>query len=71
MKLSNYKVRILESYRGTAAVPRVMIEMTDGEKTWNTIGVSEDIIEASWEALRDGYIYGLLSTRVEVSGHAS
>ncbi len=70
MKLTNYKVRILESYRGTAAVPRVMIEMTDGEKTWNTIGVSEDVIEASWEALRDGYIYGLLSVRTEVSGHA-
>ena len=70
MKLTNYKVRILESYRGTAAVPRVMIEMTDGEKTWNTIGVSEDVIEASWEALRDGYIYGLLSTRTEVKGHA-
>ncbi|MFP4135892.1 MAG: citramalate synthase [Candidatus Acetothermia bacterium] len=71
MRLTNYKVRILESYRGTAAVPRVMIEMTDGEKTWNTIGVSEDVIEASWEALRDSYIYGLLSERMEVSGHAS
>lgn len=69
MKLTNYKVRILESYRGTAAVPRVMIEMTDGEKTWNTIGVSEDVIEASWEALRDSYIYGLLSERTEVTGH--
>lgn len=69
MKLTNYKVRILESYRGTAAVPRVMIEMTDGGKTWNTIGVSEDVIEASWEALRDGYIYGLLSERTEVTGH--
>jgi 2-isopropylmalate synthase len=71
MKLTNYKVRILESYRGTAAVPRVMIEMTDGEKTWNTIGVSEDVIEASWEALRDGYIYGLLSERTEISGHVA
>ncbi|MBS3814671.1 citramalate synthase [Candidatus Bipolaricaulota bacterium] len=69
MRLTNYKVRILESYRGTAAVPRVMIEMTDGEKSWNTIGVSEDVIEASWEALRDGYIYGLLSQRTELSGH--
>ena len=60
MKLTNYKVRILESYKGTAAVPRVMIEMTDGENTWNTIGVSANVIEASWEALRDGYIYGLM-----------
>lgn len=60
MKLTNYKVRILESYRGTAAVPRVMIEMTDGGTNWSTVGVSADIIEASWEALRDGYIYGLL-----------
>lgn len=71
MKLTNYKVRILESYRGTAAVPRVMIEMTNGEKTWNTIGVSEDVIEASWEALRDSYIYGLLSERTKVSGHVT
>lgn len=60
MKLTNYKVRILESYRGTAAVPRVTIEMTDGEHNWTTVGVSADVIEASWEALRDGYIYGLL-----------
>ncbi len=68
MKLVNYKVRILESYKGTAAVPRVMIEMTDGEKSWNTIGVSANVIEASWEALRDSYIYGLLVNEVKTPG---
>ncbi|MFW6048567.1 MAG: citramalate synthase [Candidatus Bipolaricaulota bacterium] len=65
MRLTNYKVRILESYRGTAAVPRVTIEMTDGEHNWTTVGVSADVIEASWEALRDGYIYGLLQRNTE------
>ena len=59
MKLTDYKVRILESHRGTAAKPRVSIEMTEGKKTWNTIGVSSNIIQASWDALRDAYIYGL------------
>lgn len=63
MMLRDYKVRILERERGTAAKPRVMIETTDGRKVWNTVGVSYDIIEASWKALVDSYIYGLRQYR--------
>jgi 2-isopropylmalate synthase len=58
--LADYKVRILNENVGTGATTRVLIESTDGEKEWGTIGVSENIIAASWEALLDGYVYGLL-----------
>jgi 2-isopropylmalate synthase len=61
--LADYKVRILNENVGTAATTRVLIESTDGEKEWGTIGVSENIIEASWQALVDGYVYGLLHHR--------
>ena len=61
MRLVDYKVRILERERGTAAKPRVLITTKDASgATWSTVGVSYDIIEASWLALRDGYVYGLL-----------
>lgn len=58
--LTDYKVRVLGSEVGTAAVTRVLIDSTDGERTWTTIGVSENVIEASWEALSDSIVYGLL-----------
>jgi 2-isopropylmalate synthase len=51
---------VLDSAKGTGSVTRVLIDSTDGEKTWTTIGVSEDIIEASWQALSDSIVYGLL-----------
>ena len=57
--LTDFKVRVLDEKKGTGAVVRVLIESTDGEKSWGTIGVSENIIEASWEALADSIIYGL------------
>jgi len=44
--------------QGTAALIRVLIESTDGEKSWGTIGVSENILEASWQALEDSLIHG-------------
>ena len=59
MTLLDYKVRILESERGTSAKPRVTITMGDGERQWSTVGVAYDILEASWQALADGYVYGL------------
>ena len=59
IELSDFKVRVLEENKGTAAVTRVLIETTDGERTWGTVGVSENIIEASWEALVDSIDYGL------------
>ena len=58
--LTDYKVRVLDTQRGTAAVTRVLLDTTDGERTWTTIGVSENIIEASWQALSDSLVYGLL-----------
>jgi 2-isopropylmalate synthase len=58
--LVDYKVRVLDSSKGTGAVTRVLIDTTDGDRDWTTIGVSENIIEASWLALRDSLVYGLL-----------
>jgi 2-isopropylmalate synthase len=60
MHLTDFKVRVLDTSRGTAAVTRVLIDTTDGERTWTTIGVSENVIEASWAALSDSVVYGLL-----------
>ena len=60
IKLSDFKVRVLDEKQGTAAVVRVLIESTDGIKSWGTIGVSENIIEASWQALEDSIVYGLM-----------
>jgi len=59
IKLTDFKVRVLNEKKGTGAVVRVLIESSDGENTWGTIGVSENIIEASWQALQDSIIYGL------------
>ena len=61
VKLLDYKVRVLDSASATAAKVRVLIESTDGKKTWNTIGVSTDIIDASWKALVDSIEYKLLN----------
>jgi 2-isopropylmalate synthase len=57
--LSNYKVRILDEHRATAATTRVLIDSTDGKRVWGAVGVSENIIEASWQALVDGLEYGV------------
>jgi 2-isopropylmalate synthase len=58
--LIDYRVRVLDTNLGTGAVTRVLVDTTDGEVTWTTIGVSENIIEASWQALYDSIVYGLL-----------
>ena len=58
--LVNYKVRILDENKGTGAVTRVLLDASDGDTTWGSIGVSENIIEASWQALVDSIEYGLL-----------
>jgi len=57
--LTDFKVRVLDANSGTAAKVRVLIESSDGEEVWGTVGVSEDIIEASWEALVDSIEYKL------------
>jgi 2-isopropylmalate synthase len=58
--LTDYKVRVLDTAKGTGAVTRVLVDSTNGDRTWTTIGVSENIIEASWQALYDSLVYGLL-----------
>ncbi len=61
IELTNYKVRILDEAHGTGAVTRVLLESADHEREWGTIGVSENIIEASWEALVDSLAYAFQS----------
>ncbi|MEI6497795.1 MAG: citramalate synthase [Actinomycetota bacterium] len=58
--LTDYKVRILDGATATGAVTRVLIDFSNGERTWTTIGVSANIIEASWRALEEGLVFGLL-----------
>jgi 2-isopropylmalate synthase len=60
--LTDYKVRILDGATATGAVTRVLLDATDGERSWTTIGVSSNIIEASWRALEESIVYGLLHT---------
>jgi 2-isopropylmalate synthase len=64
MHLVDFKVRTLEGSEGTAASVRVLLDSTDGEDVWSTIGVSENIIEASWQALVDSIEYKLSKDRV-------
>jgi 2-isopropylmalate synthase len=58
--LTDYKVRVLDTTKGTGAVTRVLIDSADADGTWSTIGVSENIIESSWQALVDAIVLGLL-----------
>jgi 2-isopropylmalate synthase len=60
IELVNYKVRILDETKGTGAVTRVLLDASDGDDSWGSIGVSENIIEASWEALVDSIEFGML-----------
>jgi len=64
LELIDFKVRILDSAHGTDAVTRVLIETSDGQSSWETLGVGANIVEASWQALCDGLVYGLLRQAV-------
>ncbi|MFV0532324.1 MAG: citramalate synthase [Cumulibacter sp.] len=59
IELADYKVRILEGRAGTDATTRVLIDSTDGERTWTTVGVHQNVVEASWTALVDSVAYAL------------
>jgi 2-isopropylmalate synthase len=59
MSLVDFKVRVIDGRDGTAAKVRVFIESRDQDDIWSTIGVSPDIIEASWQALADSFQYKL------------
>ena len=61
MRLTDYKVRVLDTMGATAATVRVLIESSDGQEAWTTVGVSTDIIEASWLALVDSIEYKLIN----------
>ena len=63
IRLTDFKVRVIDTKKGTGAVVRVLIDSTDGKTTWSTIGVSENIIEASWDALEDSIKLGLMRTQ--------
>ncbi len=63
IKLIDYKVRVLDEKDGTAAKVRVLIQSSDGNETWTTVGVSENIIEASWQALVDSINYKLFNIK--------
>ena len=59
-ELTDYRVRILDQGHGTDAIVRTLIDTSDGSRTWTTVGVGTNVIEASWEALHDAYRWGLL-----------
>ena len=68
MKLLDYKVRILDESKGTAAKTRVLVTSGDGRETWGTVGVADNIIEASWQALVDSIEYKLRSDQKRSGG---
>jgi len=68
LELVDYKVRILEGVKGTGAVTRTLVETSDGQERWNTVGVHENVIAASWNAIEDAVAYGLLRSGVTPGG---
>ena len=65
MHLEDFRVRVLgeQGPSGTGSMVRVLIDTSNGEREWTTVGVSENILEASWEALVEAYTFGLLHPR--------
>src|SRR4051812_43287589 len=70
-ELIDYRVRILDQGHGTDATVRVLIETTDGRRAWTTVGVGQNIVEASWEALSDAYLYGLIHAEEAITPRTS
>jgi 2-isopropylmalate synthase len=71
VKLLDYKVRVLGTGEGTEAVVRVLVESGDGEDRWGTVGVSPNVIEASWQALCDSIDYKLYKDRKKQTRRAA
>jgi 2-isopropylmalate synthase len=65
-QLADYKVRILDGGAGTSAKTRVLVESTNGQQRWTTVGVSGNILDASYQAVVEGLEYGLLLKAVKV-----
>lgn len=70
-QLADYKVRVLEENKGTEAEVRVLIQTTDGQDHWGTVGASANIIEASWQALADSIEYGIHKSNTKSAGENS
>ena len=68
IKLTDFKVRVVNVREGTAARVRTIIDSSDGEETWSTVGVSTNMIEASWHALVDSVLYGLHKKSADSAG---
>ena len=68
IELVNFKVRILDETKGTDAVTRVLLDASDGDRVWGSTGVSENVIESSWEALVDSLEYGMQLRRPVAGG---
>jgi 2-isopropylmalate synthase len=68
LELVDYKVRILAGIKGTGAVTRTLVETSNGRDRWDTVGVHENVIAASWNALEDAVAYGLLRSGVQPGG---
>ena len=66
-ELIDYKVRILDADRGTGSTTRVLVTTTDGCRQWTCVGVGANLIEASWEALTDAYVFGLMQAQVPIA----
>ena len=71
VQLKDYKVRILDSKQGAEAKTRVLIESSDGEELWGTVGASDNIIEASWQAIRDAVEYKILLDESKKNGSSN
>ncbi|MHB2022220.1 MAG: citramalate synthase [Mycobacteriales bacterium] len=71
LELVDYKVRIVGGLHGSGAVTRVLVETSDGNREWSTVGVDENVIAASWQALEDAYTYGLCGSGDVASGDAA
>ena len=67
--VTDFNVRVLDSKASTAARVRVLIESTDGEETWGTVRVSENIIQAAWEALVDSFEYKIFREQKRLNGN--
>jgi 2-isopropylmalate synthase len=67
MQLVDYKVRILEGRKGSQSTTRVLVTTSDGGTEWSTVGVADNVIAASWQALEDAYTYGLLRVGLQPS----
>ena len=70
-ELADFKVRILEGSHGSNAITRVLVETSDGKRDWTTVGVHENVVEASWKALTDALTYGLARTAAAATGTAA